>query len=107
MDDILLVVGYAWFYHCESNNLTKTVSVRTTGHEKKRITVYLTAKASKPFIVFKEGKYDVKAMNTNGVVRWSLHFLVMLRVKASYQQLAQSLLKAQGRGRRRGSILDV
>ena len=44
-----------------------SVTIRSTGHEKDRVTVCLAAKANghklKPFIVFKGGKRDVKRMN--------------------------------------------
>ena len=44
-----------------------SVAVRSSGHEKDRVTVCLAVKAnghkSKPFIVFKGGKRDVKRMN--------------------------------------------
>ena len=43
------------------------IAVRSTGHEKYRITVCLAAKANgqklKPFIVFEGGKRDVQRMN--------------------------------------------
>ena len=45
----------------------KTVTMKSTGHEKSRISVCLTAKGDgtklKPFIVFKGGKRDVDALN--------------------------------------------
>ena len=44
-----------------------SVTIRSTGHEKDRVTVCLAAKANgqklKPFIVFRGGKRDVKRMN--------------------------------------------
>ena len=42
-----------------------SVTIRSTGHEKDRLTVCLAAEANelKPFIVFKGGKRDVKRMN--------------------------------------------
>ena len=44
-----------------------SVTIRSTGHEKDRVTVCLAGKANghklKPFIVFKGGKRDVKRMN--------------------------------------------
>ncbi len=51
----------------------RSVSVKTTGHEKARVTVALAAKADgtklKPFIVFKGAVRDVKAMqNIPGVI---------------------------------------
>lgn len=44
-----------------------SITIRSTGHEKYRVTVCLAAKAKrqkfKPFIVFEGGKRDVKRMN--------------------------------------------
>ena len=44
-----------------------SITIRSTGHEKYRVTVCLAAKANgqklKPFIVFKGGKRDVQRMN--------------------------------------------
>ena len=45
----------------------RTITMKTTGHEKCRVSVCLTAKADgsklKPFIVFKNAKRDTKALN--------------------------------------------
>jgi len=47
------------------------ITVRSTGHEKDRVTDCLSAKANgqklQPFIVFKGGKRDVKRMNQDTV----------------------------------------
>lgn len=46
---------------------SKTVTLKSTGHEKSRVSVCLTAQGSgkkmKPFIVFKEAKRDVEKLN--------------------------------------------
>ena len=60
---------------------TKTISMKTTGHEKCRVTVGLAAKGDgtkfKPFIVLKGGKRDVeklkKEFGSKCVVAWSVN----------------------------------
>ena len=47
---------------------SKSITMKSTGHEKSRVSVCLTAKGNgtklKPFIVFKGARRDVSALNT-------------------------------------------
>lgn len=76
-DRIIAMDETAVFFDMTSNSTVeksgvKTVSVRSTGHEKALVTVVLAAKGNgeklKPFIVFKQAVREVKAMQSiNGV----------------------------------------
>lgn len=56
-----------WANMVSTSTGIRTVTMKTTGHEKSRVSVYLTAKADgtklKPFIVFKNAKRETKALN--------------------------------------------